>query len=79
MIHNYTAMPRARMDKLLPSLAQGYICSLQFPAWTGIFQFTAISRPALQPTQHPFSHSINTKCYNTEDKAAAECTKDISH
>jgi len=24
MIHNYTAMPRARMDKLLPSLTQGY-------------------------------------------------------
>lgn len=53
MIHNYTAMPRARMDKSLPSLAQGYTHNLQFPAWTAIFQFAAISRPALQPTQHP--------------------------
>jgi len=58
MIHNYTAMPRAWMDKLLPSLAQWYTCSHQFQAWTGIFQFTAISRPALQPTQYSFS-SLN--------------------
>jgi len=79
MTYNYTAMTRARMDKLLPSLTQGYTGSLQFPAWRGIFQFTAISRPALQPTQHPFSHSINTKCYITEDTADAEHTKEISH